>query len=242
MSYYVVNANGGRGTHIMLSGSPSTPGMASDIAVQIIIGGSVAKATLCGLRATRYVSVFTPGEVSCRECRRRWLIATGQVATPPVPAVDVTGNRRKLLTGIVGVAVLIGITWGLAVILQFHGSNGGLPGTGYSPPAAAASAAASPTPGPAEETCQALAVNAGPDGSGAVAGGALPSNLQDIGSFTYFDSPNPNFAADLTAVYDASASGNASGLPTAQQVATLQADCNAVGVTSAIWPAGETSG
>ena len=76
--YYVVNGGrfGGtsRATHIMYSSSPSTPDPRSveGIITQFLWFGGSAKHTLCGLPATRHVDAFTPDEVSCRECRRRW--------------------------------------------------------------------------------------------------------------------------------------------------------------------------
>jgi hypothetical protein len=84
--YYVVNTGrirlGGavtsRGTHTMWSKTPSTPdpGSPGGIAAQLIWFGGNAKTTLCGLPALRNVSnVFTPAEVSCRECRKRWQAA-----------------------------------------------------------------------------------------------------------------------------------------------------------------------
>jgi hypothetical protein len=86
MTYFVVNTGrirlGGavtsRGTHIMWSKTPSTPdpGSPGGIAAQLIWFGGNAKTTLCGLPALRNVSdVFTPAEVSCRECRKRWQTA-----------------------------------------------------------------------------------------------------------------------------------------------------------------------
>lgn len=86
MTYYVVNTGrirlGGavtsRGTHIMWSKTPSTPdpGSLGGIAAQLTWFGGNAKTTLCGLPALRNVSdVFTPAEVSCRECRKRWQAA-----------------------------------------------------------------------------------------------------------------------------------------------------------------------
>ena len=89
MPYYVVNTGrirlGGaatsRGTHIMWSKTPSTPdpGSPEGIAAQLIWFGGNAKTTLCGLPALRNVSdVFTPGEASCRECRKRWQLAMAE--------------------------------------------------------------------------------------------------------------------------------------------------------------------
>jgi hypothetical protein len=78
-NYYVVNAGRGRATHIMYSLTPSTPNPRSvaGVTAQLLWFGGNAKPTLCGLAATRHVSVFTPAEVSCRECRRRWELAQG---------------------------------------------------------------------------------------------------------------------------------------------------------------------
>ena len=83
--YYVVNARNSRGdvtsraTHIMLSRSPNTPGVGSALFWDGILGwGAGTKSTLCGLWAGRHVNIFSPAEVTCRECRRRWEIATGQ--------------------------------------------------------------------------------------------------------------------------------------------------------------------
>ncbi len=73
-SYYVVNAGRGRSTHIMYSRTPSTPNPRSleGVVAQLLWFGGNAKPTLCGLAATRHVNMFSPAEVSCRECRRRW--------------------------------------------------------------------------------------------------------------------------------------------------------------------------
>lgn len=83
MPYYVVNVRAGRsgvstGTHIMKSNSPSTPNPASPgaIVAQLLWFGGNARSTLCDRQAARYVDVFSPGEVSCRECKRRWQLAT----------------------------------------------------------------------------------------------------------------------------------------------------------------------
>jgi hypothetical protein len=73
MPYYVVNAGRGQSTHIMKSKSPSIPGMGTFLISNIVgFGGGTVKDTLCGLAASRYVSMFTPSEASCRECRKRW--------------------------------------------------------------------------------------------------------------------------------------------------------------------------
>jgi hypothetical protein len=89
MPYYVVNtATSGRlgqgsrasaGTHIMESATSSTPDPNSigGMAAQLLWFGGNAKSTLCGRPALRHVEVFTPDEVSCRECKRRWQLATG---------------------------------------------------------------------------------------------------------------------------------------------------------------------
>jgi hypothetical protein len=65
MSYYVVNAGRGRSTHVSMAPVPG-------LAITLLAG---APSTLCGLPATRQVDAFTPAEVSCRECRRRWKLA-----------------------------------------------------------------------------------------------------------------------------------------------------------------------
>jgi hypothetical protein len=58
----------------MQGNSPSTPNPMSpgSIIAQLIWFGGNANTTLCGLPATRYVDVFKPDEVSCRECKKRW--------------------------------------------------------------------------------------------------------------------------------------------------------------------------
>lgn len=87
MGYYVVNVRNSRGgatsraTHIMQSGSPDTPGVASAVVVGGVLGwGSGTKSTLCGLWAGRHVEVFQPAEASCRECRKRYQLAVAKEA------------------------------------------------------------------------------------------------------------------------------------------------------------------
>jgi len=87
MNYYVVNlrtgvSRHGQGTHIMKGNTASVPSIGSDIA-DIVIGSSFAggKRTMCGRSPGRGVDVFGPGEVSCRECKRRWQLETAAGAT-----------------------------------------------------------------------------------------------------------------------------------------------------------------
>lgn len=83
--YYVVNAGRGRSaTHIMRSTSASTPHPLSpgSIIAELLWFGGVGKETLCGLIATRHVDVFRPSEASCRECRKRWQLATQGAPAP----------------------------------------------------------------------------------------------------------------------------------------------------------------
>jgi hypothetical protein len=97
-NYYVVNAGRGRSaTHIMQSRTPSTPNPASpgSILAQLLWFGGNAKPTLCGLPAARHVNVFTPGEASCRECRRRWELAT-KAADTRKPSGPPASKRYQL--------------------------------------------------------------------------------------------------------------------------------------------------
>lgn len=81
--YYVVNVEGRRfgsvttGTHIMRSDSPAIPGAVWSAIAGFTGVGSNGKQTLCGKWAARYVDVFEPREASCRECKKRWQVATG---------------------------------------------------------------------------------------------------------------------------------------------------------------------
>jgi hypothetical protein len=77
MRYYVVNSGHTRSTHISREAVPG-------LAVTLLAG---SPRTLCGLPATRQVDVFTPAEISCRECRRRW-----ELAPQPKP-----GRRSQVL-------------------------------------------------------------------------------------------------------------------------------------------------
>jgi hypothetical protein len=87
MPYYVVNTRtrgGGasRGTHIMESRDQATP----HFGLGDLLGfGTAVRSALCGMPAWRYVEVFEPSEASCRECRRRWEIATGNRTAPRKP-------------------------------------------------------------------------------------------------------------------------------------------------------------
>lgn len=83
MPYYVVNIRAGRGrtpgtgTHIMKSGNPRIPGIGTFVLSNVLaFGGGTEKTTLCGRIAARHVDVFTPAEASCRECRKRWQLAS----------------------------------------------------------------------------------------------------------------------------------------------------------------------
>jgi hypothetical protein len=103
-SYYVVNAGHGRSTHIMYSRTPSTPNPRSldSVVAQLLWFGGNAKPTLCGLAATRHVNVFTPAEASCRECRRRWELATSRTATARTATARTATARTatgKTITG-----------------------------------------------------------------------------------------------------------------------------------------------
>jgi hypothetical protein len=82
----------------MKSNTPATPdpGSLGSIAAQLLIGsGGNAKTTLCGLPALRNVSdVFTPAEVSCRECRKRWQQETASRPAPPSAGLRATAGPR----------------------------------------------------------------------------------------------------------------------------------------------------
>jgi hypothetical protein len=45
--------------------------------LSLIVGNQMSYA-LCGRRASRQIDVFEPSEATCRECKRRWELATGQ--------------------------------------------------------------------------------------------------------------------------------------------------------------------
>jgi hypothetical protein len=34
--------------------------------------------TLCGTKVSRLIGIFSPGEATCRECKRRWELSTGR--------------------------------------------------------------------------------------------------------------------------------------------------------------------
>lgn len=94
MPYYAVNAGRGRSTHIMKSKNLSIPGVGKFLISNIVgFGGGTVKYTLCGLAATRYVSVFTPSEASCRECRKRWQLEVPTEARPAVGSRPTPGAR-----------------------------------------------------------------------------------------------------------------------------------------------------
>jgi hypothetical protein len=101
--YYVVNAGRGRSsTHIMKSTSPSIPGLGTFVVSNVVgFGGGTTKQTLCGLTATRYVNVFAPSEASCRECKKRWQLATradeGKRPRSVGEKVTFTGQEREYL-------------------------------------------------------------------------------------------------------------------------------------------------
>lgn len=63
--------------------SPRPP--SSGILAQIVLPPTPVF-TLCRRAATRSADVFTVGEVTCRECKRRWQIDTGQRAHPTLEA------------------------------------------------------------------------------------------------------------------------------------------------------------
>lgn len=90
MRYYVVNSGHGRSTHITREPIPG-------LAVMLLTG---APSTLCGLAATRQVDVFTPAEVSCRKCRRRWELA-------PQPKPVMSRNHEQAAARGRAVAVLM---------------------------------------------------------------------------------------------------------------------------------------
>lgn len=72
--YHVVNLYGSRSraTHVVKCwGRYQAPALGMGI-----------KHTLCGQSGGRYVPVFQPGEVSCRECRRRYEIAVPRAGRP----------------------------------------------------------------------------------------------------------------------------------------------------------------
>jgi hypothetical protein len=91
--YYVVNAGRGRATHISRE-------RVHGLALTLWSGSA---STVCGLPATRDVSdVFSPAEVSCRECRRRWQLAQAAPAAGKRPRsgggkVTFTSQEREYL-------------------------------------------------------------------------------------------------------------------------------------------------
>jgi hypothetical protein len=92
-----------------MRGSPTPTGL-----VDKLIGGvdyTARGQTLCGLAVTRLVTVFTPDEATCRECRKRWQLEVApevRAATEvrpyvrgealPVPAPEVIALVRAGLT------------------------------------------------------------------------------------------------------------------------------------------------
>jgi hypothetical protein len=126
--YYVVNARNSRGgvtsraTHIMKSGSASTPGMVSAAVV------GYGKQTLCGQWAGRYVDVFQPSEASCRECRKRWQVATTKEAamTPEQRQARDKAEAGKRAAGcLVILLIILGII--LFAILRPHSASAAQP-------------------------------------------------------------------------------------------------------------------
>lgn len=125
MPYYVVNARNSRGgvtsraTHIMKSGSATTPGV-----VSAVVAG-YGKQTLCGQSAARYVSVFQPSEASCRECRKRWQLAMAKEAamTPEQRQARDKAEERKKAAGCL-VILLIVIVIILVAIFRPHDGGG----------------------------------------------------------------------------------------------------------------------
>lgn len=74
-NYYIVNADRSQALHVMYSRNSSTP---SGFWAGLSVFSPQPKETLCGRAAIRPVPVFSPEEATCRECRRRWEIATGK--------------------------------------------------------------------------------------------------------------------------------------------------------------------
>lgn len=114
----------------MLSKTPSTPNPLSpgSVAAQLIWFGGNAKDTLCGLAATRYVSVFTPDEASCRECRRRYVLAVAAekanaARTPEQVRTDterVAAERSKQIGCSIAAVLILGILFAV-ILIATHG-------------------------------------------------------------------------------------------------------------------------
>ncbi len=134
MPYYVVNVGRGRATHIMKSSSASIPGMAS----QVITG--YAKSNFCGLTASRYVSVFTPSEASCRECKKRWQLAVAADAAKAAKAARApqrapsSARKASPLAAIAVLLVLVvaagGIITGIVLAVGKADRDSGQPAKG----------------------------------------------------------------------------------------------------------------
>lgn len=122
MPYYVVNVGRGQATHIMESTSPRTPhGVTATYF-------AANKFTLCGLNATRYMNVFAPSEASCRECRKRWQLATAKEAamTPEQrQARDKAEAGKQAIGCLVILLVVLGII--LFVIFRPHSASAAQP-------------------------------------------------------------------------------------------------------------------
>ncbi|GEM_PF-6264058 len=122
MPYYVVNARNSRGgitsraTHIMKSGNASTPGIVSAVVV------GYGKQTLCGQWAGRYVDVFQPSEASCRECRKRWQLATAQ-ETAMTPQQRQARDKAEAGKQAVGCLVILLVILGIILFLVFRPHN-----------------------------------------------------------------------------------------------------------------------
>ncbi len=43
-----------------------------------VIHVTAGRTTLCGRDVSRQMDIFEPGEAGCRECKRRWELATGR--------------------------------------------------------------------------------------------------------------------------------------------------------------------
>jgi hypothetical protein len=128
--FFVVNTGRGRATHVMLSKTSSTPNPLSlgGIAAQLIWFGGNAKSTLCGLAATRYVSVFTPDEASCRECRRHYALAVADeklkaARTPEQVRTDadrVAAERSSQIGCSIAAILILGILFAV-ILVATHG-------------------------------------------------------------------------------------------------------------------------
>lgn len=89
-NYHAVYSGRSQTIHIMKSLTPGTPNF-----VNTVVTG-YSKTTLCNKPATGAVAgIFAVSEATCRECRRRWEMATGQRANPALESDPSYSQAKK---------------------------------------------------------------------------------------------------------------------------------------------------